>query len=287
MTSLSAELSYLSSVASRSPVLTREQETELARHVRDSGDRRAADRLVRSHLRMVIMMALKYRYYGIPVSDLVAEGNCGLVTALSRFDPERDVRFGTYARHWVRAHMLACVVGSLSIVGGKTGLVRPQLFFKLRRERARVTALLGEGPAAEEALAERMELSIEQLRQLLGSLDVRRVSLDGPHGESKDDSLDSLASSDDPEERYIHGQRRDAAASAVAAALRVLDTRERFIAERRLMAAPAEQLSLAELARAMGISRERARQLEERAKDKLGRSAAISRNSHLLEWFVD
>jgi RNA polymerase sigma-32 factor len=287
MTSFSAELSYLSTVASRSPPLAREQETELARCFRDSGDRSAADRLVRAQLRMVIVMALKFRYSGIPIVDLVAEGNCGLVTALSRFDPERAIRFGTYARHWVRAHMLACVAGSLNVVGGKTGLVRPQLFFKLRRERARIAALLGDEPAAEQALAERMDLSLEQLQRLLGSLDVRRVSLDGRDGDPREEWLDTLASADDPEDHYFSDKRREAAASAVSIALRVLDARERFIAERRLMAAPTEQLSLAELARTMGISRERARQLEERAKDKLGRSAAIRRNSKLLEWFVD
>jgi RNA polymerase sigma-32 factor len=209
MTSFSAELSYLSNVASRSPLLAREQETELARRFRDSGDRRAADRLVRAQLRMVIVMALKFRFYGIPVVDLVAEGNCGLVTALSRYDPERAIRFGTYARHWVRAHMLACVAGSLNFLGGKSGLVRPQLFFKLRRERARISALLGDGPAAEQVLAERMALSVEQLQRLLGSLDVRRVALDGGSGES--DSVDTLASGDDPEDHYFAGQRRQAA----------------------------------------------------------------------------
>lgn len=288
MNSLSADLSYVTSVASRTAILTRDEETELARRFRDSGDQRAADALVRAQLRMVIVVALKHRHYGVPVSDLVAEGNCGLVTALSKFDPERAIRFGTYAKHWVRAHILACVIRSLNIVGSTTGPVRPQLFFRLRRERARITALLGEGTAADEALAVRMNVSVERLRCLLGSLDARRVSLDAPStGERNDRLVDTLTSGDNPEQTYFDDRRNDVAASAVAAALTALDPRERFIMERRIMAPSAEELSLAEIARILSISRERVRQLEERAKHKLGRSPAIHRNSHLLEWLAD
>lgn len=288
MNSQYADLSYVTKVATRSAVLTRDEETELARRFRDSGDRRAADTLVRAQLRMVIVVALKHRHYGIAASELVAEGNCGLVTALSKFDPERAIRFGTYAKHWVRAHILACVIRSLNIVGNTTGPVRPQLFFRLRRERARITALVGEGAAADEALALRMNVSVERLQGWLGSLDARRVSLDAPSTGERNDRLgDTLTSRDNPEESYFHDRRSDVATSAVAAALAVLDPRERFIMERRIMAPSAEELSLGEIARTLSISRERVRQLEERAKYKLGRSPAIHRNSHLLEWFAD
>jgi RNA polymerase sigma-32 factor len=236
---------------------------------------------------MVIVLALQHRHYGIAASELVAEGNYGLVRALSRFDPERGIRLGTYAKHWVRAHILACVSRSLNGVGGATGL-RPRLFFKLRRERARIRALLGEGIEADEALAQRMNLSVAQLRGLLGSLDVRSVSLDAPpDGAPNERLVDTLPSSDSPEERYFHGQRRDVVTSAVTLALGALDTRERFIAEHRMLVAPTEELSLAEIATKLRISRERARQLEERTKHKLGRSRAIQQNSHLLEWFTD
>ena len=288
MNSLSADLSYVTSVAGRSAILTREEESELARRFRDSGDRRAADTLVRAQLRMVIVVALKHRHYGIAVSELVAEGNCGLVVALSKFDPERAIRFGTYAKHWVRANILACVIRCLNIVGNTTGPVRPQLFFRLRRERARITALLGEGTAADEALALRMSVSVERLRCLLGSLDARHVSLDAPSsGERNDPLVDTLTSSDNPEEHYFDGRRNDVATSAVAAALMTLDPRERFIIERRIMAPSTEELSLAEIAETLSISRERVRQLEERAKYKLGRSPAIQRNSQLREWFAE
>ncbi len=287
MSSPVADLSYVTNVARRAPVLTRDEETALARRFRDSGDPRAADLLVRAHLRMVIVVALEHRHYGITASELVAEGNCGLVRALSRFDPERGIRLATYARHWVRAFILAFVSRSLNGVGGTTG-VRSQLFFKLRRERARIGAQMGEGSEADEALAQCMNLSIEQVRHLLGCLDARCVSLDDPSGGVQNElSSDMLPSSDNPEELYFHGQRRDVMTSAVALALRALDTRERFIAEHRILVAPTDELSLAEIATTLGISRERARQLEERAKHKLGQSPALQRNALLIEWFAD
>jgi len=286
MTTLPNDLSYVTRAASGAPILSSEEETELGRRFRDFRDPRAADALVRAHLRMVVAVAIKYRHYGIAVSELVAEGNCGLVLALTRYDPDRAIRFGTYAKHWVRAQILACVIRSSSMVGGRTGVVRPQLFFRLRRERARITALLGEGPAANEALAQRMNLSVERLGRLLGRLDAQCVSLDAPlFGEASVGLIDALPSNDSPEERYFHGERSQVATSAVARALGALDVRERFIAEHRFLAAPSEELSLTDIARTLGISRERARQLEGRALQKLGRSAAIQGNARLIEWF--
>jgi RNA polymerase sigma-32 factor len=287
MTRPTADLSYVSTVASRSPTLEREHEVELARRFRVSGDRRAADTLVRAHLRMVIAVALRYRHYGVALSELVAEGNCGLVAALNRFDPERGIRFGTYAKYWVRAYVLTCAVRSVNLVGAKTGLVKPRVIFKLRRERARISAVLGEGAPAEEALAERMDVSLENLRQMLGCLDCRSVSLDNPADESAERVRDTLASDDNPEERYFESRRQHVASSVVALALKGLDRRERFIAEHRIVAPATEALSLAEIARVWGISRERVRQLEERARRKLCRSSAIQDNSALSEWLTD
>jgi RNA polymerase sigma-32 factor len=288
MTTVATELSYVASFAKRSPALGREQELELARRVRDLGDQRAADTLVRAQLRGVMIMATKHRHYGVPVSELLAEGNCGLVTALQRFDPERGVRFATYAKHWIRAYILACAIRSSSLLGGTSGLLRSQMFFKLRRERARITSLFGEGDIAERELAERMNVSVERLRRMLGRLDSRSISLDAPaQVDSAERSVEQLAAAGDPEQFYFHHQRRHVANTAVAAALTDLDPRERFIAEQRLMAAPTEELSLAEIGKRMGISRERARQLEERTLLKLRRSRAIRRNSFLNEWFAD
>ena len=133
-----------------------------------------------------------------------------------------------------------------------------------------------------------MNVSVERLRHLLGRLDSRRVSLDAPtHQDSLERSVNLRAPVGDPEQLYFHDQRRDVANAAVAAALLELDHRERFICEQRLMAAPADELSLAEIGKRMGISRERARQMEERALQKLRRSRAITCNSFLNEWFAD
>ncbi len=288
MTNLSGELAYVTKVASLSPPLSRERELELTRRFRDFADRQAADLLVRAYLRMVIAVALKYRHCGVPVSELVAEGNCGLVTALHKFDPERGVRFGTYAKYWVRAQVVGCMIRSSNQLGGTTSLVSPRLFFKLRRERARMTAVLGAGAGADEALAQRLNVDLEELRDLLHRLEYRSISLDAPSGhESVRCIADTLASGDDPEERYFNGCRGDVATSAVTVALRTLDARERFIAEHRILAAATDELSLAQIARVWGLSRERVRQLEERAKRKLEKSAAIRRNSSLNEWFAN
>jgi len=287
MTSSNDELAFYITEAKRAPRLERDEETALARRWKE-GDRAAGDALARANLRHVVAVAMKYRRYGVPVSELIAEGNFGVVHALGKFEPERGLRFGTYAKHWVRAQVLACVIRSFNIFGGRSGLVRPQLFFRLRRERARIAALLGEGNVTHEALAERMDMSVKRLRRTLDCLEIRGVPLDAPLGHREDERfVDTLVSADDPEQTYFHGQRRRVASSAVASALRALDSRELYIARVRLMAPATEQLSLSEIAATLGISRERARQLEERAKLKLGRCAAIQQNAHLREWFAE
>lgn len=233
---------------------------------------------------MVITMALKYRHYGIAVSDLVAEGNFGLVAALSRFDPERGHRFATYAQHWVRAYMLEWVARSWRVAGSGTTRIRPSVVFKLRRERARIATSMGTGAGAEEALAQRMSLSVPRLRTLLQRLDSYDVTVEPPaEGETRW-QLEWLASEETPEDCYLRGERRKVAESVVASALEVLDRRESYIARHRLMAD--SRVSLAEIARSLGVSRERARQLEARAKQKLAKCSALSQNRDVRELFV-
>lgn len=285
MTHSSRDLAYLSDVASRAQLLAREQELELARRFRDFRDQRAADKLVRCHFRMVIAMALKYRHYGIAPADLVAEGNCGLVAALSRFDPERGHRFATYAQHWVRAYMLEHVARSCRVAGSGATRMRPSLFFKLRRERARVATLMGVSEGAEEALAERMSLSVSRLRGLLQRLDSHDVTVDAaPDGETPGGHPDLLVSEETPEDFYLRDERRAIAESVVSSALEVLDKRESYIAKNRFMAD--SEMSLAEIGRTLGISRERARQLESRAKRKLASSLALRKSRVVLELFA-
>jgi RNA polymerase sigma-32 factor len=265
-----ADLTRYLAEARRVPELTREAERELAERFRLTGDRAAAEQLARAHFRHVLSCALKYRRYGLPLSELVAEGNFGVARALVKFEPERGIRFATYAAFWVRAYILDYVIQSWSIVGGGSGPLRSRVFFKLRRERVKVHNLLGEGEESERALAERIQVSRPKLRAMIARLDARDLSLDAAaFDDSASTLLDRLVSGDDQEQRYLEQQSERARRVVVSDALSALDPRERYIVEQRLMADAAEELSLAEIGRKLGVSRERARQLEERTKKKL------------------
>ena len=246
--------------------LSRHEELELAQRFRRSGDPRAADLLARAQQRDVLALAWKYRHYGLPLEELVAEGNFGVVQALHRFEPERGVRFVTYAAHWIRACIIDHVIRSWSIVRGGGGALRSKVFFKLRRERRRTTALFGDGPLADATLAERLGLSPERLAVMLQRVEQRDVTLEPSHAEGMHAGLASPANQ---EQLLAEKQRSLRLGAAVHLALAALDERERFIAEQRCMADPEDALSLAEIGRHFGVSRERARQLEERAKRKL------------------
>jgi RNA polymerase sigma-32 factor len=251
--------------------LTREDEVELARKWRDSGDAKAAEKLIRANLKYVVAIAISYRRYGLRLADLVSEGNLGLMMALRKFDPERGVRFVTYAAYWSRAYILNYVIKSWSMVGGGSGPLRSKMFFKLRRERAMVANVIGEGneEQAMAMLAERIGETVERTKELTRRLEARDVSLDvSAHEEGRTTLLDGLQdASPTQEDRYMEEEKRDALKGALESAVASLDDRERFIVEQRLMAD--EETSLAEIGRQLGVSRERARQLEARAKAKL------------------
>jgi RNA polymerase sigma-32 factor len=274
-------------LAKAAPQLNAEQEQALARRWRELGDRRAAETLSRANLRAVTALATKYRHYGIPISELVAEGNCGLVHALGKFDPDRGVRFATYAAHWVRAYILGYVLRSWSIVSGVSGPMRSQLFFKFRRERARMTTLFGEGEECERALAERLNITVERVRFMIQRLDSADVSVDEPaHRDSRTCLIDHLAATSNPEQSLEDERFRGCIGQAVKEALRHLDPRERYIVEHRLLADSDQEASLAQIGRRFGISRERARQLETRAKLKLKLQVTTRGGPALAEWLA-
>jgi RNA polymerase sigma-32 factor len=278
------EIQYHLSAARRAPELDRELEAELVRRWR-AGDERAKSELASSHLRYVVAMAMRYRRYGVPVSELIAEGNFGVVQALGKFEPDRGVRFMTYAAYWVRACMWDHVIKSWSMVGGGSGPLRSSLFFKLRRERARAINLLGEGEAADRLVAERIGMTPEALGKLMQRLDARDVSLDvKTHDDSASGLIDLLPAPDDQELSLFEGEVAGSLKQAVAQAIAELDPRERYIAQRRLMADPGEELSLSEIGRRLGVSRERARQLEARTKRKLKHRIGALGSAVVLEW---
>ena len=254
--------------------LDREEESELVLRWQRHGDVQAKSKLLMAHLSSVVAIAQKYRHYGVPLDELISEGNLGLVHALSKYDAAHGVRFMTYASFWVRAHVLNHVVDSFSLVGGGAGALRSKLFFKIRRERARVLSLVGEGEQADSLLAERLGMPEDEVKRMLRRLEGRDLSLDAPvSNDSSHAWVDTLVSRDPSHEEALFQKEAQAGRrQALAEALAKLDPRERMIVEQRLMADEDDEVSLAEVGRALGVSRERARQLELRAKRKLRRS---------------
>jgi RNA polymerase sigma-32 factor len=263
---------YLTRVRSY-PVLTREEELELVGRWIATQEPQARERLLAAHLRYVVAIALRYRRYGVPIEELVSEGNFGLVHALGKFEPSRGTRFVTYAAYWIRAYVLNHVIRSWSLVGVGSGALRSKMFFRLRRERVRIANLVGEGGEADTMLAQAMGLPEATVQAMVRRLDARDVSLDSkPFDDSSMSLSDLLASTERSQEETLAATERDGhVRAAVQSAMLELDERERYIAEKRLMADHEEELSLAEIGRRLGVSRERARQLEVRTKRKLRR----------------
>lgn len=254
--------------ANEAPRLTREEEEALVRSWREGGDEVAKEELVRCHLRYVVSIAMKHRRYGLPLGDLFSEGSFGLVRALERFDPALGHRFVTYAAYWIRAYVLSYVLNHWSLVG--VG-VRSKHFFRLRRERSRIESLVGEGAAARTMLAERTGIPEERLEGMLRRLDARDVSLDArPFADANVTIGDQLPANELLQDDDLDRRATDACAKhLVREAMTSLDPRERLVIEQRLLADEDEGRTLADLGRELGISRERARQLEARGKEKL------------------
>ncbi len=250
------------------PKLSREAEHTLALRVVE-GDQEAADKLVEANLRYVIAIALQYRRYGVKLGDLIAEGSVGLVTAVRKFDPHRGTRFVTYAGYWIRAFVLEAVVRSSTMIGAGSGPFRSKLFFRLRRERARLSNLIADPDELIERLASDFETTPKKMSELLRRLDQREISLDAPAYHDSDATLvETLPGSEERQDAIVERRRRRSGIrTRLEDALAALDDRERLIVEKRILSD--DSASLASLGRELGVSRERARQLEARAKKKL------------------
>jgi len=257
----------------QTPLLSRAREFALARRWREAGDIAAMHELVRAYTRLVIATAARFRSYGLPMGDLVQEGNVGLMQAAARFEPARDVRFSTYAAWWIRSAMQDYVLRNWSIVRTGTTAAQKSLFFNLRRLRARIEEVSGGplGEAGRRQIAATLGVDIAEVERMDLRLSSADQSLNAPMGEGEEDWQDFIADGGPSPEQLVMGTRDGQTRSRwLAEALGELSPREqRIISARRLSEAGA---TLEQLGRALGVSKERVRQLEHRALLKLRQS---------------
>ena len=270
----------------REPLLSRENEYSLARQWRDTGNEVALHRLVRAYMRLVISTATRFRNYGLPIGDLVQEGNIGLMQAASRFDPERDVRFSTYAAWWIRSAMQDYILRNWSIVRTGTTAAQKSLFFNLRRLRARL-AENGDGRLSQdgrEHIARELKVATTEVEAMEARLFASDHSLNATLGDDSDDSWQSFLADTrpTPEETVVERRETGTRNRWLAEAVAELTPREQAIIRQRRLTE--EGATLEELGRELGVSKERVRQLEHRALLKL--KASITRRAdkprHLL-----
>lgn len=258
----------------RYELLDRKGELDLAQKFLD-GDKSSGEKLVNCNLRYVVKISMGYRGYGYRLSDLVAEGNIGLLQAVRRFEPERGLRFMTYASYWVRAHILSYILKSWSLVGVGTGPMQSKLFFRLHREKSRLAARLGEGVDLTCELAKKFDCTEERIRSMEQRIDGRDVSLDAQAFRDSSMSIMETLSDDrvGQEDSCASGEVSRIVRERVCEAMARFDERERLIVSERLLGQD-DKRTLADLGKELGLSRERVRQLEQRVKNKLRRTLA-------------
>ncbi len=255
----------------RFPMLQPQEEYMLAKCWREHGDRDAAHKLVTSHLRLVAKIAMGYRGYGLPISEVISEGNVGLMQAVKRFEPEKGFRLATYAMWWIKAAIQEYILRSWSLVKMGTTANQKKLFFNLRKAKSRISAL-EEGdmrPDQVKIIAKRLGVTeqdvIDMNRRLGGDASLNApIREEGDSGEWQDWLVDDHESQ---EKVLAESEEFDTRRKALSEALSVLNDRERRIFEARQLAD--EPVTLEELAEEFGVSRERVRQIEVRAFEKV------------------
>lgn len=274
---------YLSEIR-KFPMLAKDQEFMLAKSWQEHGDTEAAHQMVTSHLRLVAKIAMGYRGYGLPIGEVISEGNVGLMQAVKKFDPDKGFRLATYAMWWIRASIQEYILRSWSLVKMGTTAAQKKLFFNLRKAKSEIEALQ-EGDLRPD--------QVSQIATKLGVLDAEVVSmnrrlaggdasLNSPmRADSESEWQDWLVDTDTPSQETVIAdtQEKNLRMSLLEEAMTELSDRERHIlTERRLKDEPT---TLEELAGEYGVSRERVRQIEVRAFEKLQKSmraAALEKN---------
>ena len=259
----------------RFPMLEPQEEYMLAKRWREHGDRDAAHRLVTSHLRLVAKIAMGYRGYGLPISEVVSEGNVGLMQAVKRFEPEKGFRLATYAVWWIKAAIQEYILRSWSLVKMGTTANQKKVFFNLRKAQSKISILDDGDMRLDQVkiIAKRLGVTeqdvIDMNRRLGGDASLNAaIREDSDSGEWQDWLVDE---SPDQETTLAASEEFDNRRKALAPALSALNDRERRIFEARRLAE--EQITLAELAEEFGVSCERVRQIEVRAFEKVQKAA--------------
>jgi RNA polymerase sigma-32 factor len=255
----------------RFPMLEPQEEYMLAKRWREHGDREAAHKLVTSHLRLVAKIAMGYRGYGLPISEVISEGNVGLMQAVKRFEPDKGFRLATYAMWWIKASIQEYILRSWSLVKMGTTANQKKLFFNLRKAKSKISAL-NEGdlrPEQVQTIAKRLGVTeqdvVDMNRRLSGDASLNApIREDGDSGEWQDWLADE---SDSQETVLAESEELDNRRRALTQALDVLNERERRIFEARRLAD--DPVTLEDLAAEFGVSRERVRQIEVRAFEKV------------------
>ena len=265
---------YLSDIR-RFPVLEKDEEYRLAKRWREQHDRDAANQIVTSHLRLAAKIAMGYRGYGLPVAEIISEGNIGLLQALNRFEPERGFRFATYAIWWIRASIQDYILRSWSLVKIGTTTNQRKLFFKLRSAKSKIAALENGDLRPDQVALIAKNLNVEDQdvidmnRRLGGDKSINApIHGDDGIGEWQDHLVDQSPS---PEAIVVEQDETDHRRTALIAAIDVLNDRERRIFEARHLAD--EPPTLEDLAEKFNVSRERIRQIEVHAFEKVRKAA--------------
>ncbi|MFK7840603.1 MAG: RNA polymerase factor sigma-32 [Bdellovibrionales bacterium] len=254
------------------PLLEKEHELELARRWSEQEDEKALHELVQSYTRLVVSLAAKFRNYGLPMGDLIQEGNIGLMQAAQRFDYKRDLRFSTYASWWIRSCIQDYVLRNWSIVRTGTTAAQKSLFFNLRRLRAKIEGRAdGEmlNDDGREEIAKELGVKITEVRAMESRFNGGDQSLNVRIGEDGEDDWQSLLADDGPNPEDVVTGIKDAETRSAwlnNALDKLSDREQRIIRERHL---GQETVTLEALGRELGVSKERVRQLEQRAMEKI------------------
>jgi RNA polymerase sigma-32 factor len=269
------------------PMLEREYEMSLGRRWRDDGDAVALHEIINAHVRLVVRIASGFRGYGLPLSDLIQEGNIGLLQAANRFDPERNIRFSTYASWWILAGVQEYIVRNASIVRIGTTPAQKSLFFNLRRLRAKIGGTPGSAMTDEDrrGIAQQLRVPLAAVERMESHISRPDRSLNAGIGGAETDEMQDFLPDDgpSPEELVLDFRDRATRSKWLKSALATLSPREQQIIRRRFL--KDERTTLAEIGKTYGVTKERIRQIEGKALAKL-RTVLLEKHGDEAEPFA-